>query len=280
MTKTIERSTCGAWLLACTLACACDKEQDVAVPVSTTAIEPVAEGAPATDLPTAESLLDKAVVASGGLAAFQAITSYRYTADVSLVKQNIHGKAEHWAAGGDFYSRQDLPGVGVIEAGKLGDTLWSRDPILGLRKLEGREAEQHSWTSSLLLVAEWKRFFDEAKTVGERTADDGTKLYDVELQSKLGAKVTIAFDAASGLPREHAFEPVTPMGSMPVRALLEDYRKVGGLELPFRQITDASLATAEQQITGVEINVDVDLSLFEMPTGAAEVVSGTPTKPE
>jgi outer membrane lipoprotein-sorting protein len=127
------------------------------------------------------------------------------------------------------------------------------------------------WASSLMLAADWKRYFSQAETVAERL-EGGKKVYDVELTSDSGAKVTLSFDAESGLQLGQKFEQVTPMGKMPVSVEIEDYREVDGIKIPFKQITDASLAKATQEITEVEFNPEVDTSTFAMPTGGAEVV--------
>jgi hypothetical protein len=61
---------------------------------------------------------------------------------------------------------------------------------------------------------------------------------------------------------------------MPISVKMEDYRVVDppGVQIAFRQVTDAKLMKATQEITEVEVNVDVDTSRFAMPTGGAEVV--------
>lgn len=230
-------------------------------------------GTPAANgLPEATAVLDKAVAAVGGKDKVEAIQSFYVEGQLAVSGQNITGEMKLWWKGGDFYTEQTMIGIGTIKGGKQGDTIWSQDPINGLRKLAGTEAEQYSWGSSLLLAADWQRYFTTAETVGERELD-GKKVYDVKLTSKSGANVQLTFDATSGLQVAQEFKGSTPLGEMPIAVKLEDYREVGGLQLPYKQVTDAKLAEATQTITKIELGGAIDETKFAMPSGGAEVVT-------
>lgn len=230
-----------------------------------------AEAEPDPDLPSAQTLIEKAVDAVGGRDKLDAIHSFHHAAEISIAGQNIAGDTKMWWKDGDFYTEGHMAGLGEFRAGKSGDVIWSEDPINGLRKLEGAEAEQQAWASSLMLVADWKSYFESAQTEAQREID-GRKVYDVKLTSDTGTEVLLSFDAESGLQVAQSFEQVTPMGSMPVELKMEDYREVEGVKVAFTQVTDASLAKATQSITKLEINPEVDTSKFAMPTSGADVV--------
>lgn len=225
----------------------------------------------AVDLPEAEAILAKAVEAVGGRDKLDAIDSYHYKGEISILGQNIAGDSEIWWQNGDFYSESHMAGIGEIRAGKSGETIWSEDPINGLRELDGAEAEQHTWASSLMLAADWKRYFASAKTVAERN-EDGRTLYDVKLVSDSGAEVLLTFDAESGLQVEQSFDQFSPMGSTPVEMTMEDYREVDGIKVAHKQLTDAGLAKATLSITTLEFNPEVDTSRFAKPAPETEVV--------
>ncbi len=273
------------WLLALVvLASACDKKTEEAKTdpksAETKSIETKDSGkAPdaAANLPDAEAILAKAVDAVGGKDKLATITSFHLVGKLLVTGQNITGDLELWWKDGDFYTEQRMVGIGEIRAGKQGAKIWSEDPINGRRELGGLEAEQHTWASSLLLAADWKRYFATAETIGEREKD-GKKLYDVKLKSQSGAEVELSFDAESGLQVAQKFQQDTPLGKMPVSVEMQDYRDVEGLKLPFKQVTDASLAKATQEIVSIEFNVPVDTEKFAMPTGGAPVVEGKDAK--
>jgi hypothetical protein len=229
-------------------------------------------------LPAAEDLLARAVDAVGGVKRLAAIESIHYTGKMTIAGHNIIGELALWWKGGEFYMETTMIGIGKIRAGKRGDVVWSQDPILGLRTLAGKEAEQAEWQSELFLAAEWQDHFAEAETVEARELD-GRPVYDVKLTSAAGDEVLMTFDRETGLQVAQSFSQVSPTGAIPLRIKMEDYRDVDGLKVAFRQVMDASIATMEQQISSVEFNVEVDESRFAMPSAA----SGSPapkTEPE
>jgi hypothetical protein len=235
------------------------------------------EGAakPSEPLPDAAALLEKSVEASGGREKIGAIQSFHFAGKVSAPKLNITGSVETWWKGGDFYMVQTIEGIGTNRSGKQGDVIWTEEPINGLRKLDGQEAEQHSWASSLLLAADWKKYFTEAQTVAAKD-HDGKPAYDVKLTSKSGAELTLTIDKESSLVVAQDFEVVNPMGRTPVKMALEEYREVEGVKIPFRQSSDLGVLQLSQEISDVKFNVEVDASKFAMPIGDTEVVEGHP----
>ncbi len=226
---------------------------------------------PETNLPNATELLAQSVEAVGGQSTLDTVKSFHLEGTIGAPKQNLTGKVETWWKGGDFYMVQTIPGLGINRSGKKGDVIWAEEPINGLRKLEGKEAEQHMWASSLLLTADWDQFFDEARTTAERMIE-GKKVYDIELSAKSGATLTVTLDANTHLMVEQSFQVHSPLGSMPVTIRSTDYRDVDGMKIPYKQVTDASLMELTQELTVVELNATVDESTFAMPSGDVPVV--------
>lgn len=230
-----------------------------------------AAGSDVAALPAAEGILERAAVAMGGKDAIDRVQSFYYRGTIDMVGQNIHGDLEIWWKGGDFFMEQTVPGIGKMRAGKQGQEIWSDDPIHGLRRLSGVEAEQHAWASSLLLAAEWKRYFQSAKTIATRQVD-GHAVHDVELSAPSGLRVVMSFDADSGLQVGQSFEQVTPMGKQPFEVRFEDYREVEGIKLAYRQVIDAKVQQVVQVITEVRLNVPVDAAKLAYPRTGSELV--------
>lgn len=247
------------------------KEAAAKTPAGDAPTEAGKEEPAAKNLPDAAELLAASVEAVGGKDKLDSVHSFHLEGAIAAPKQSLEGKVETWWKGGDFYMVQTIPGLGINRSGKKGDVIWSEEPINGLRKLEGKEAEQHMWASSLLLTADWKDFFEKAETVGMREVE-GKKVYDIELSSKSGAKLTVTLDADSKIMVEQSFKVFSPMGSMPVTIRSTDYRDVEGMKIPFKQVTDASLMELTQELQVVELNAEVDESTFAMPTEDAPVV--------
>jgi len=232
---------------------------------------PTKDAPPENAFPAAADLLAKSVDAVGGKAKLASVKSFHLEGSIGAPKQNLKGKVETWWKGGDFYMVQTIPGLGINRSGKKGDLIWAEEPINGLRKLDGKEAEQHMWASSLLLTADWRDFFETATTVAERTIE-GKKAYDIELSAKSGAVLTVTIDTTSYLMVEQSFKVFSPMGSMPVTIRSTDYRDVEGMKIPYKQVTDASIMELTQELTVVELNAPVDEANFAMPTEDVPVV--------
>lgn len=222
-------------------------------------------------LPEASEVLANATKAMGGAEAIAGVQSFYYRGTIELVGQNIRGDLQIWWKGGDFFMEQIVPGIGEMRAGKKGEEIWADDPVNGRRLLSGIEAEQHAWASSILLAADWQRYFDEAKTVAERD-DEGTKVIDVELTSTSGLAVTMTFDATSGLQLAQSFEQVTPMGKQPFVVSFTDYRDVDGVKIAYVQEIDAKVQKVRQVISEVKLNAEVDDTRFAFPRRGADLV--------
>lgn len=268
-----------AVLLPLVFAGACTKKTketaDGDAPKNASASEAAADGpakAKANELPAADALLAKAVEAAGGKATFDACKAFYYEGHLVIAGQRLEAAVKLWWKEGSFYTEQDMKGVGQVRAGKDGDQIWSDDPINGLRELRGLEAEQVAWLSSLMLAADWQRHFANAETV-EEVEEDGAKLYIVKLTSEDGAEMNLKLDAKTGLQRGLAFEQATPMGSIPLKLKMEDYRDFEGMKLAYRQVTEIPLANATLEIEKIELNPEISPARFQMPKSGAGTVS-------
>jgi hypothetical protein len=274
---------CPCLLLSMSLACEKPPATDTttptdATPVKTADSEP--KDAPPADapLPPAEELFAKSVEALGGRPAIDAVKSSYSEAKTEIKAQGINLVSRTWTKGRDFYIESDMPGVGLSQVWKKGDELWSKDPINGLRKLEGKEADQARWASDPLLAANWNLYFDKAETVG-RTEDGGKERYEVKLSSASGDELVLSFDAKTSLPAGQAFKQATPMGAMAVRISLEDYRDVHGVMVPFRSVTAVPLMSMVQTTEKYEVNVEVDDAKLQPPVPGATPAEPTEPKP-
>jgi len=232
-------------------------------------------GPKAESLPKADALLSKAVEAAGGAEAFAKVKSFYYEGQLVIASQKLEARSKVWWKEGNFYTEQDMVGVGEVRAGKKGESIWSSDPINGQRVLTGLEAEQVAWASSLMIAADWKRYFDKAETVKEDTID-GKKVYIVKLTSKSGGEMELQFDVESGLQTGFSFVQETAMGKMPISLSLQDYREVGGVKLAYKQITEMPIASATLEIMDLKLNPEISDARFEMPRADAEVVAQPP----
>lgn len=227
-------------------------------------------------VPDAEVLLAAHVEAAGGLTAIQSIHSIYSEATLNVKAQSLKGKIKSWWKDGRFFIEESVEGVGRTRAGFDGKRYWSDDPISQLRELEGAEAEQYAWASSMFLPAHWKKHFVSAKSIGARKVGSEV-LYDVELRTKGGEKLVMSFDKASKLMREQSFEQISAMGKIPLTVRLSDYREVGGYKFPHRQELVTPILNGVQTYDIFKVNPDVNEELFSMPL-EHDLVPADPSK--
>lgn len=257
---------------------ACDKDKpeggDDKAPAAKVADAKKAGGEddkPAVALPKAEDLLAKSVEAAGGKDAFAKIESFYYQGQLEIAGQKLEAKAELWWKKGDFYTEQNMGGVGKVRAGRKGGKIWAEDPVNGMRDLSGLEAEQITWQSHMMLPVEWQTYFSRAETVREDKVGDKA-VYVVKLTSASGAELEVMFDKDGGLWRGMKFTQETPMGKIPVTLALEDYRDVAGIKMAYKQVTEMPLANATMEMIKLDVNAEISEARFEKHTADAEVV--------
>lgn len=234
---------------------------------------------PKKDLPEAQVLIDAHIEAIGGKDAIAKFETLYFESAVDTGAQNIKASAKTWWKGGHFYGEQEIPGFGVAKSGYDGNVVWVDDPINGLRKLEGKEAEQIIREGAIFLVSEWEQHFSDADTVDDREVD-GVKLYDVQLKSKLGDEVVMSFNVEDKLLSRMQFQQITPTGTIPVTAVFEDYRDVQGVKFAHRSRLEIALGTVTQSYSKIEANGPVDETRFAFPGSAAAVPAAPPAEPE
>ncbi len=228
------------------------------------------------DLPPADGIITAHVEAVGGRDAMAGFETLYFESSVDTGAQNISAKAKTWWKKGRFYGEQEIPGFGLARSGYDGTTVWVDDPINGLRKLEGKEAEQIIREGAIFLVADWETHFEKAETVDAREVD-GRGLVDVKLTSRLGEEVTMSFGADDNLLARMSFEQITPTGTVPVTAVFDDYRIVDGVKFAHKSTLEIALGAVTQTYDKVVVNEPVDETKFAFP-GSAGAVPADPQK--
>jgi hypothetical protein len=215
-------------------------------------------------LPEAEALLAEAVDAIGGRAALDKVRSFYSETKIEIPSQSLRGTARVWWKAGDFYLELDMDGIGTTRTWKRGADVWADDPIQGRRKLEGLEAQQAKWSASVAMVAEWKQHFDKAEIAGRRDLA-GKPAIDVRLSGAEGAEMILTIDEATHLVVEQGYTQTSPMGSIPVRVTMSDYRDVAGVKTSFRSEMSLTIMTMVSTVQTFEANVPVDDAKFTPP---------------
>ena len=225
-----------------------------------------AEDAPpeaAEKLPSAEEVLDKALEAGGGKAAFEKVKSLEEVATATLPKQNITMHATTLCKGPHCcYTTSEVPGMFKQEQAFDGKTGWAKDPMNGLRDLSPEEVTQIR--QGTLASWDWKDTFEKAELARKDKVGDA-EAYVVVLTPKVGHPVTRWYDAKSFLLLREDGTEVSPNGEAKKSSRYLDYQVVEGLRLPSEIRTVSSGVEAVIKITSRRFNLEIPDSRFAKP---------------
>jgi hypothetical protein len=214
---------------------------------------------------SAEQILDRAAQTEAPRTATARIRTMRITGRFNTPAQGLQGTFEiYWKSPNKILIVQNLPGVGEIRQGFDGKVGWEKNPLTGLRRIQGAELEQLKYTSDNSTTARWRQFVRSPKLRGMQQVGN-LQTYVISGTTSYGASITFYIDTKQFLTRRIDTEVLMQGGKVPTVQYLEDYRKVDGIYYPFR---------VRQQTVGVETvltfqqvrhNVQIDDALFQMP---------------
>lgn len=212
-------------------------------------------------LPSARSIMERAIKEVGGQSAFSAHRSVHTTGKIEISAQGITGTVETWKARPDrIATRAVIAGMGEIGRGYDGTTGWSTNPATGPQVLQGAELALTRY--SALWPGDWDAF-QTMETVAA-TDFEGKPCYQVHLVTRDSLEVTLYYDRETGLQRGTSFTQESAMGKVPVTAVLSDYQDFNGIKLPTRTVQRAM--GIEQVLTLDSVDFDtVPDSAFALP---------------
>lgn len=241
----------------------------------------------------AREVLDRALTASGGAAALQAVKDVTRTGSGTAYNQGQSLRP------GDPYSTR------AVEVMSVADFAQGRSvneqvttPIGGLSTktravLRGESGFGHNLLTNVVtpatpggvtgartalrrdplsILVTASRRADTLRYVGEDVVD-GEKNDVITFADADGTQITLYVGARSGLLTKYetiADNPV--LGDTVTETKLSDYRPVGGVQAPFRVVTRvAGQVTQDVKYAGIKVNASPEASLYEPPAAAPQV---------
>jgi len=213
-------------------------------------------------LPSVDELLTKYVEATGGAAAWKAITTRFVTGTVDVVGKMRGGKFEtHSQAPNKIVTMIDTQPMGVSTVGFDGRNGWARTSA-GVRPLKGPELaalqREANFYGPLSSKSEYPKITLTGKSkIGYR------EVFVLDLQPATGAVVRIYFDTQTYLPvRVNTVELLGTI-AVPVEIYLDDYREVDGVKYPFSLTQSFPKLTLVFTVKEIKHNVPIDARMFE-----------------
>ena len=225
----------------------------------------------AADLPSGESLIQKAFEVTGGektTAKFKATTM---SGKLEMGGGSLVGTVLMYQADGKSYTTLELPGIGKVEEGFDGQTAWEMSALQGVRVKEGAERDLSVRGAKLTPLSGWRDSYTAVKTIGEEDVD-GQPAWKVEMTPTTGKPEIFYLDKKSGLPVRMSMSMPTAMGEIAVDQRLGDYRMVTGVQTPFLMVMNAMNQVMTMKFDKVSYEESVPEGRFDLPAAVKTMV--------
>jgi len=224
----------------------------------------------ASQIPSADQILDKYIQALGGSQQLAKLTSFSakgtylgYDSDLEKVPVEVFAKAPNERATIVHLT------YGISTTTYDGREGWVAMPStltpVPVLPLLGGDLEGAKVDALLFFPGELKQGLTNWRVGFPPASLDGHPALVVEGTTSGGARIKLYFDKESGLLVRQVRYTNTPVGSTPTHIEYSDYRSVAGVMMPFHwQVTWVD-GQSTFQLTDVQPNVPVDASKFAKP---------------
>jgi len=219
-----------------------------------------------SDLPQGQSVLDSAVEAEGGRAAFDRLHTRVLRGQIEMPAKGLSSPIAIYQAAP---SKERTELFGGVE-GTDGEIAWE-NVATGPRLIQGAERRGVLRRAVFNRDANWRKVYQSAECKGVENAN-GVECYRLLLKTFEGDSVTLWIDKKSQMPVREMSTEHRPDGDLPLEISYEDYRKVDGIWFPYRQ--RQKFAGTELTITfdRVEHNTLIPSAQFEPPADVRKLM--------
>lgn len=236
-----------------------------AVPLISQSISYADEPAVPLTMPSGKEIIEKFIEATGGREAYGKVKTRESKGVFDVPSQTMRGTfVLSQAAPNKGYMSIDLPGIGKIEKGSDGETYWEKNPMVGVRILDGAEKEELERQFTFDADLNWEKFYSSAVTTGIESIA-ARPAYKVKMTGVSGGDSTFYYDKESGLLVKMETTVQMQGNAIPVVSTIGGYQDFGGLKTP--TVTSQEIAGVQQKITieSVEHNKEIPARTFELP---------------
>jgi hypothetical protein len=222
-------------------------------------------GAQTPSTPTVAQVLDKYIVAVGGRAALEKVTTVTGRGTIEIAAVGISGTVQVFQkAPNSFATTVDLSGVGETREGFDGTTAWESNQQTGLREKTGPELVEARANAAFPRELKLATIYP-TMTLKGRESIAGRDAYLIEGLPAEGPPARMYFDVESGLLVRQIISRITQQGPLEVDAAFSDFRVVDGVKRPFSIRQTTELFTVVLQLTDVKLNLPIEDAVFRKP---------------
>ena len=227
-------------------------------------------------LPSGAELVARYVTAIGGESAWRALTSMRATGVIEVPAQGLRGTLEIMSARPSrSVVRMDIGGLGRSEMGFSDGVGWMIDPMVGPSLVTGKPLAEMKNDAHFDATLHPPDLVASVVTVA-RVEFDGRPSFKATVTYVTGETRDEYFDAENGLLLGSEGISETPMGKVPMKITLRDYKTFGTIKQPTRVIQSAMGFEQHFVIATLELNSVKQESLDPPPMIRAIIKTATP----
>lgn len=217
--------------------------------------------------PAADVILNQYVDAIGGKARLSQIKTRTSKMKISAGWLSVKGESrQQWPD----KAQDDISGLGMkMSGGYDGKTAWVKEPAKDPRALQGREAQQFIVGHRLDRMANLPSVYPDRRVLADDMVES-RKVHRVGLTAPGCNEEIWSFDAETHLlvMVEGQKEDFKDGGKLsPIKTMLEDYRDVDGIKLPFRMRGDDGKSKSSIEFESVVHNQPVSISVPDALAG-------------
>ena len=219
----------------------------------------------ATELPKAETILDRYVEVTGGKAAYEKVKNRVMKGTIELLPVGMQGTiAVYQAAPDKMFTHTEIAPLGTNDEGYDGTVAWSFNPTIGPLIKDG--AAKATAVRSALFNAEvyWRQLYPKVETLGLEPLE-GKPAYKLQLTPVEGEPEIRYYDRETGLHVKTATKIATGAGDMSVEVLFSDYRDVDGVKIACTARQKIVMREVVLTFTEVQQNVELPADRFDLP---------------
>jgi len=228
-------------------------------------------------LPSVDDILAKYTQALGGAEAIQKATTRVEKGTVDIPEHDAHNTMEVYRKAPDKALAILHSPVGDIVEGFNGAVAWENRAGHGVTEETGDSLNRVKEWASLITALDLKQAYSRSMVSGIEKIQ-GHDAYRVFAFRTGGGTERLYFDMQSGLLMRVDTRIDSPLGSLPQETSYEDYRAVGGVNVPYTIRVERIDSTTIYKWQSIEANVPVGDDRFEKPA-AAPPEKDKPPKP-
>jgi hypothetical protein len=216
-----------------------------------------------------DSIMAKYTEAVGGRAHWDAVKSMKFTGYTTVMGMDIP-YTQYVKRPGFWLIEIQVQGMKIIQAYD-GSSGWMINPMAGKKKAEKTDEETSTLYKANALIGgkllNVKEMGYSVELVGKENMD-GTDVYKINLTDKDGVTSNYYIDANSYLILKSISQARTMGTEITSESTYRNYKKVNDVIISFlldQKLTGAQIDSQKITIDKVEINVEIDDKIFQMP---------------